>query len=410
MTKDFTEIRNGPLSPYRDRMRNSILFLTNSYPDFDSSYRAIFIRQFASLLQKDGYEISVVTPKIYKNSSYFEEQNGVKVYRFPFFARNKLLIEYQKIPYFKMILYYISGFFLTIYVLLKRKPGVIHVHWAIPTGLIAVIAGALLKRPFIVTIHGSDFRMALEGSIFLKKIFLFVCRKAKYLNCVSEVMKKEIEQMGIEKEKISTSPMGIDYTFWAIGKNRVRELNKRPLTVLSNRNLVPLYNISLLIWAIPFVLKEEPDTKFLIAGGGSERANLEKQVKDLNVNSSIRFLGQVPHEKMADLLTQADIYVSTSPYDGTSVSLLEAMGSGAFPVVTDIPSNREWICDAENGFLVPIDEERFLAEKIVEAIRNQDLRERSKDKNFSLIKEKALWPITIAKTKEIYKMVLGSKS
>jgi glycosyltransferase involved in cell wall biosynthesis len=102
--------------------------------------------------------------------------------------------------------------------------------------------------------------------------------------------------------------------------------------------------------------------------------------------------------------------VSTSLYDGTSVSLLEAMGSGAFPIVTDIPANREWIVNGENGFLVPIDEERSLAEKIVEAIRNQDLIKRSRKKNFYLIKEKALWPVTIAKTKEIYKMVLDSKT
>jgi glycosyltransferase involved in cell wall biosynthesis len=123
----------------------------------------------------------------------------------------------------------------------------------------------------------------------------------------------------------------------------------------------------------------------------------------------VQFLGWVKHEEMPKLLSQANIYISTSLDDGTSVSLLEAMASGAFPIVTDIPSNREWISDGENGFLVPIDEERFLAEKILEAIRNHDLREGSRDKNFSLIKEKALWPVTIAKTKEIYKMVLDSK-
>ena len=77
----------------------SILFLTNAYPDFESSYRGIFIKKMALLLQKEGYQISVVTPKIYKGSHYFEEQDGIKVYRFPFFARNKLLIEYEKIPY-----------------------------------------------------------------------------------------------------------------------------------------------------------------------------------------------------------------------------------------------------------------------------------------------------------------------
>ena len=56
-----------------------------------------------------------------------------------------------------------------------------------------------------------------------------------------------------------------------------------------------------------------------------------------------------------------------------SVSLLEAMASGAFPVVTDIPANREWICDRKNGMLVATRNEIALAGEIVEAIRNKDL-------------------------------------
>src|SRR4030042_3859395 len=134
-------------------MENSILFLTNAYPDFRDSYRGIFIKKMAELLQGNGYELSVVTPKIYKGSCYFEEQNGIKVYRFPFFAGNKLLIEYQKIPYLRMILYYTTGFFLAIYAVFKNKCNVIHAHWAIPTGLIGVTVGLLLRKPLAVTIQ-----------------------------------------------------------------------------------------------------------------------------------------------------------------------------------------------------------------------------------------------------------------
>ncbi len=390
--------------------RPSILFLTNAYPDCESSYRGIFIKKLASLLQKDVCQISIVTPKIYRESHYFEEQNGIKLYRFPFLAGNKLLIEYQKIPYFKMILYYLTGFFLTLYVVLRNKCDIIHAHWAIPTGLIGVWGSTLFKKPLMVTIHGSDLRMALRKKGFVRKIFIYVCKNATHLNCVSKIQKKEIEQLGIINEKISIIPMGVDEAFLEVGKSRKVELNKRPFVILSNRNLLPIYNVSLLIRAIPKILKEGPTTKFVIAGNGSEKQILEKEVKDLNLSASVRFLGQVPHEEMPSLLAQTDIYISTSLFDGTSVSLLEAMASGAFPIVTDIPANREWIIDGENGFLVPLDEEGFLAGKIVEAIRNQDLIKRSRDNNFCLIKEKALWPVTIAKTKEIYKMVLDQKS
>jgi len=285
----------------------------------------------------------------------------------------------------------------------------IHAHWAIPTGLIGALVGSFLKTPLIVTIHGSDFRIGTMKTPTLKRIFVYVCGKAKHIICVSEVLKRDIEKLGIKGENISVFPMGVDESFFRSLTNRGVNRTGQGFTILSNRQLQPIYNISLLIRAIPIVLKEEPNAKFIIAGIGSERENLEKQVKDLNISPSVHFLGWVNHEEMPKLLSRTDIYISTSLDDGTSVSLLEAMASGAFPIVTDIPSNREWITDGENGFLVPLDEERFLAGKIVEAIRNRDLIERSRDKNFCSIKGKALWPVTIAKSKEIYMMVSDPK-
>jgi len=385
-----------------------ILFLTNAYPDYESSYRGVFIQKLASLLQEDGYQLSIVTPKIYKESHYFEEQNSIKVYRFPFFARNKLLIEYQKIPYLRMLLYYTNGSLLTMYTALRNGCNIIHIHWAIPTGLIGVWVGALIRKPLVVTIHGSDLRMALEKSSFVRRLFIYVCKRANHLNCVSEVQKKELERLGVPSRKISTIPMGIDAAFLETGKNRGVESKNRPMTILSNRNLLPIYNVSLLIQAIPIILKDEPETKFRIAGDGSERKALQREADSLNINSSVEFLGRVPHEEMPNLLSQADIYVSTSLHDGTSVSLLEAMGSGVFPVVTDIPANREWITNGENGFLVSADEAESLASKIIDAIRNQELVRKSREGNRLIVEQKALWPEYIKKVEYVYANILNS--
>jgi len=379
-----------------------ILFLTNAYPDFKDSYHGIFVKEMASLLQEEGYEISVVTPKIYGRSRYFEEQNGIKVYRFPFLARNKLLIEYEKIPFFRMILYYVTGFFLTIYAILRNKCDAIHVHWAIPTGLIGVWIKALIKKPFIVTIHGSDLRIALDKPGFLRKIFMHVCKQAVHLNCVSEEQKIDIERLGIISEKISTIPMGVDEAFLETGKKKKIKSNNQSFVILSNRNLLPIYNLSLLIRAIPMVLEEEPKTRFLIAGEGSEKENLGKEVEDLKLGPSVQFLGRVPHEEMPNLLSQSDVYVSTSACDGTSVSLLEALACGAFPVVTDIPSNREWIADGCNGFLVSEEDEKLLARRIVQAIRDRGLLEEADEINRRIVKERAYWRENIKRITELY--------
>jgi glycosyltransferase involved in cell wall biosynthesis len=380
----------------------SILFLTNAYPDFESSYRGIFIQKMALLLQRDGYEILVVTPKIYKDSPSVEEHHGIKVYRFPFFSGQKLLIEHEKIPYLRMICYFVSGVLFTAYALLKHRCRLIHVHWAIPTGLIGAFVGILLRRPLIVTIHGSDLRMAMSGSSFLMKLFLFVCGQARHVTCVSHVQEAEIVKLGIDEKKISVFPMGIDETILESGRQREKEKGGRPLTILSNRNLQPIYNLPLLIRALPLILKEEPDTKVLIAGEGPDRKSLEREAIDRSVYSSIQFLGRVPHEKMVDLLGHVDVYISTSLFDGTSVSLLEAMASGAFPVVTDIPANREWIADGENGFLVPPDKEKLLANRVLDALRSRSLAEKSRAKNISLVGERAVWPVSIKKVKKVY--------
>jgi glycosyltransferase involved in cell wall biosynthesis len=225
---------------------------------------------------------------------------------------------------------------------------------------------------------------------------------------VSEMMKKEIQTLGLPEEKISTWPMGVDEVFWQCGRNRKKRLNGDPVTVLSNRNLMPIYDVSCLIRAIPLVLKEEPEVRFLIAGEGSEKEKLEREAMHLTRPSSIQFMGRVPHDQMPGLLAGAHIYVSTSLSDGTSVSLLEAMASGVFPIVTDIPSNREWINDGENGFLVSTGNEIKLADRIIGTIRNEELMEKAVERNREIVKEKAYWEGILHKMVELYGQSLGA--
>ena len=391
-------------------MRSSILFITNAYPDFDSSTHGIFIKKMASLLKAGGDDIFVVAPKIYKGSRCVEEQDGIEVYRFPFFSGNRLLIEYDHIPYVRMCFYYLSGLLFALYAFVRHRCQLIHVHWAIPTGLIGLGVAFLFRKPLMVTIHGSDFRLATGRSSLLRKVFLYVCKKADYLHCVSNGMKRGLEELGIKGEKISVFPMGIEIDSFNKEEGRKGDFNERPITVLSNRNLLPIYNVSLFIRAIPLVLREETKVRFFVAGDGPEREALEKEAEHLRIGDFVQFLGQISHDEMLKLLNQTDVYVSTSLTDGTSVSLLEALGSGAFPVVTDIPSNREWVSDGENGFLVPADGEDMLARKIIEAIRNRPLFEKAAQRNRNLVTDRVLWPATIEKTKKIYEQIVFSNS
>ena len=94
---------------------------------------------------------------------------------------------------------------------------------------------------------------------------------------------------------------------------------------------------------------------------------------------------------MPALLREHHVYVSTSPHDTTSVSLLEAMACGLFPVVTDIPANREWIVDGENGRLVPAGQATRLAVTLIDSWRDSGLRERARRHNLELIASRGRW-------------------
>jgi len=390
-------------------MDRSILFLTNAYPDFDCSYRGVFVKDMALHLIESGLKVSIVTPKIYRDSPCYEKQEGIVIYRFPFFARGRLLIEYKKIPYFRMILYYMTGCIFTLYAMLRHHCNLIHVHWAIPPGPIGLIIGKLFRKAFIVTVHGSDFRIAVEGSQLLKNIFASVCRKATHIHLVSRMMEEEIRQIGIPESKISIWPMGVDEAFLQSGKDRRQKPHESPVTVLSNRNLLPIYNISCLIRAIPLVLKEEPEVRFFIAGDGPERMTLEREVQAIAKSGDavplIKFLGRIPHQEMPHILAQTDVYVSTALSDGTSISLLEAIAAGAFPIVSDISANRDWISHGVNGFLFSAGDEVGLAARIIDAVRNRDLLEESAKKNHEMIREKAYWKTNILKITRVYENV-----
>ena len=87
--------------------------------------------------------------------------------------------------------------------------------------------GSLLKKPLIVTIHGSDLRMALESAWISQKNFCLRMQECQSTSIVFQnVQKKEMEQLGITSEKISVIPMGVDEAFLEMGKNRKIELNK----------------------------------------------------------------------------------------------------------------------------------------------------------------------------------------
>ena len=127
-----------------------------------------------------------------------------------------------------------------------------------------------------------------------------------------------------------------------------------PLLVATGR-FVPQKNYDLMVR----VLATTPRIRLAIAGDGPLRAAAQALADDLGAKDRIHFLGSLPHDRVTDLLRAADGFIQTSLFEGQSNSILEAMHEGMPIVCSDIPMQRETVCE-ENGeaaaLLVPLDD------------------------------------------------------
>ncbi|MDI6841078.1 MAG: glycosyltransferase [bacterium] len=264
----------------------------------------------------------------------------------------------------------------------KIKPNILHAHYITSYGFI----GALVNfHPYVISALGSDILIAPRESLFLRLCIKKAINRADLIISHAFHLFQALISMGANKEKSILFGWGVDLKRISKEVEPQREEN----TVISARQFEPIYNLELLIRAIPYVIKFIPDANFILIGDGTQKEQLENLAHKLKIDEHVKFLGKISHSNVLKHLGSSQIYTSTSLSDGTSATLLEAMALGAFPVVTDIPANREWIQDGINGFLVPTSDPKRLAERIVDAIRCPQLREDAKIKNAIIISEKA---------------------
>jgi glycosyltransferase involved in cell wall biosynthesis len=127
----------------------------------------------------------------------------------------------------------------------------------------------------------------------------------------------------------------------------------------------------------------------------------------LGISGAVCLLPHLTRDEMAKVYQRAQVTVSISEHDGTPNTLLEAMACGCFPVAGDLESIREWIVDGENGFLVDSNDPIALANAVVRALSNADLRSRAADRNQSIINERASHAKVKARAIEFYRSLFS---
>lgn len=120
-----------------------------------------------------------------------------------------------------------------------------------------------------------------------------------------------------------------------------------------------------------------PQAMLVLVGDGAQRAELEALAAQLLLGPErIRFIGRVNVTEVPFWLRSSDLFALTSPSEGFSCALLEAMSAGLASVVSDIPANQQLIDPGVHGLAVPFDDENAISQAFLRLFRDPDLRQR----------------------------------
>lgn len=367
------------------KYRKRLLVLTSTFPRWKDDTDPPFVNELCLRLKKH-YDIHVLAPH-YPGTATDEQLAGLQVTRFRYFMPSweclaygtggGILAKLKRSPgYYGLIPFFFAGELIsTIRILRRYQYDLIHAHWLIPQGLIAVVAIFLTSRriPVLCTSHGGDL-YGLKGRL-LTRLKNWIITNSKALSVVSRSMREEVKRLVADHEKVHVIPMGTDL------KSRFvpPETRQNKGSLLFVGRFVEKKGLCYLIDALPLILKKHPQASLRIAGDGPEKRILQTQCAKLRVSDRVRFLGAIKNEFLPALYQESNVVVFPSiiakdgDREGFGLVLVEAMGCECATVVTDLPAMKDIIIDGKTGFVVPQKNVQKLAEKIISLLDDPEM-------------------------------------
>lgn len=261
-------------------------------------------------------------------------------------------------------------------------PGIVDAHFVPNYGLMGALAGL---RPLSVAAWGSDLLVAGRRDPLQRARARFVLRRASLVIADADNLARAALTLGARPATVRAIPWGVDRERFAPAPSR------EPGLLLSTRMHEPVYDIPVILRAAAGVLSRHPHASLAVAGDGSRLADHERLASALLPAGRFRFLGRLAPDELARWLGRAELYLSASHSDSTSLSLLEAMSAGAVPVVSDIEGNREWVADGEGARLFARGDAGALERALDAALADSGWRDRARARNAAVIAERGDW-------------------
>lgn len=250
---------------------------------------------------------------------------------------------------------------------------IVHSHsWNVylETALATLLAGS----PRLVhTIHGNYMRYAPGLTSRLKVGLrhalerLLVGRHHRIVSVSDSIRSYALRDVGLPPDRVTTIHNGI-----ACKNEHGCGSDGRSFVAVGR--LAEVKNHGLMIRAFGGVLTKYPDARLQIAGDGPEREKLEALVTQLGIGGSVRFLGFL--QDVTGILSESDVFVMSSRYEGVSIAVLEAMCAGLPILATNVGGIPETVIDGVTGVLVPDDDIGAMTAGMLRLLESADDRKR----------------------------------
>lgn len=392
---------------------NCVLIVTWEYPPLIEGGLARHVRKLSEALVRRGVEVHVLT-RGGDQETVEDTAAGVQIHRIVEPERPTDLAEF--VTWVERM----NSDMLAAGVELGDRFSfdVVHGHdW-----LVASACDHLARRyrcPLVTTIHATEYGrhqgwVDKHPQSHIHGVEKWIANRSEKVITCSDFMREQVEDIfTVEEGKVTVIPNGIDPEDLP-AEDPVELARLRSAFATPEQNLVLLIGrlvyekgFQLALEAMPRVIEEVPDTRFLVAGSGTHEAELHQLAEDLGLMDHGTFLGWIGDDVLHSLYRIADLTVVPSIYEPFGLVALEAMASECPVIAADTGGLREVVPVEGAGLRFRPKDPEHLAEAAIQVLSSDDLRNRMVAEGLEHIR-RFDWDDVAARTLTLYEQLAPS--
>jgi len=281
------------------------------------------------------------------------------------------------------------------------RPSLVHLHSS-KAGLLGRLAAGLVGTPAVFTAHGWAFT---DGVSWKRKVLAVPSEwlAARLGGRIITVSQNDYD-LALRYRVASRRQMTVVHNGIPDVPYRARP-EAKPVRIVMVARFAPQKDHSLLLRALAGL--KDLAWELELIGDGPLLEEVRAEAHRLDLLNRVRFLGA--RRDVAERLSESQVFVLCSNWEGFPLSILEAMRAGLPVVASDVGGVREAVVDKETGFLVPRGDEVALRERLLQLITDAVLRAKMGRAGRKRFEEKFTVEHMLKKTLEVYETVLGTK-